>query len=312
MTAPLRPGLVPTEGRPKRFRLSIVGADEDVPRVLRAYGRACDGEFGLVMRPPEPFGLLVLIQKDGSATHWRGDHADKADAPLKPILKTDSRDAVSQIRTAQKSVPKVGPVTLRGRWTGYLYCESGQPRVELKRRLASYGSLWVFSNGTDGWAWTFERDSKWFGKAGETSGKGLPTLQDAIHIAVLGAMKLVQDACSFRDTRRRAAVDEDYAEVHPIKKREPKADPTDRMKVREPKKPRARKARAEKPEVAAPARAPRAPAVAPTAPAARPPKQPRTRKAPAAAAASQVDAEKDKALIDAFSQAFAAVLGEGA
>ena len=244
MKRPVRPGLVPPEQgqRHKRFRLSIVGADEDVPRLVRAYGRACDGEFGLVLRPPELAAVLVMVMKDGSAFFWKGDHKDKDDSPLKPILKTNAKDAVSQVKAAQKSPPKVGPVTLRGRWTGYLYCEGGQPRVELRRKLATYGTLWVFSNGVDGWAWTFERSAKWFGNAGETSGKKLGTLQDAIHIAVLGAMKLVQDACSFRDTRRRAAHDEEYAGKHPIKKREPKRNPTDRLKEKPPRKPRSRKA----------------------------------------------------------------------
>jgi len=239
----------PAEGqRYKRFRLSIVGAAEAVPRVIRANGRACDGEFGLVMRPPEPKAVLVLVQKDGNAAFWKGDQGDKSDSPLKPILTTTPADAVAQIKSAQKSPPKVGPVTLRGRWTGYLYCEGGQPRVELKRKLATYGTLWVFSNGTDGWAWTFERAAKWFGSSGETSGRKLPTLLDAIQIAVLGAMKLVQDACGFRDTRRRAAHDEAWADKYPIKKREPKRNPTERLKEKPPKKARKKKASAPKPK----------------------------------------------------------------
>ena len=35
----------------QRFRLALVNAAEDVPRVIRAYGRACGGEFALVLRP---------------------------------------------------------------------------------------------------------------------------------------------------------------------------------------------------------------------------------------------------------------------
>ena len=241
MTKPVRPELVPpAEGqRHKRFRLSIVGADEDMPRLVRAYGRACQGEFGLVLRPPEQHGVLVLVTKKDGAYVWEAKVEGKADSPPKPNLGATAAAAVALVKDAQKSPPKVGPVTLRGRWTGYLYCEGGQPRVELKRRLATYGTLWVFSNGADGWAWTFERDSKWFGRSGETYGKGLPTLLDALHIALLGAMTLVKDACSFRDTHRRAAHDDDYATKHPIKKREPKADPTERLKERAPKKSRA-------------------------------------------------------------------------
>lgn len=315
----VRPELVPpSQGqRHKRFRLSIVGADEDMPRLVRAYGRACQGEFGLVLRPPEQRGVLVLVtKKDGSFT-WQSE--EDGDSPDKPAVQATAASAVALVKDAQKSPPKVGPVTLRGRWTGYLYCEGGQPRVELKRRLATYGTLWVFSNGSDGWAWTFERASKWFGGSGETFGQGLPTLQGAVHIAVLGAMTLVKDACSFRDTHRRAAHDEDYAEKYPIKKREPKRNPTERLKEPVPKKTRTRKA---KPKAALPPAAakPTKPATtrrrsaAPKSPTT--PKKTRARKAPtpkpAAAATGPVDAEKDKALIDAFSRAFAEVLGEGA
>ncbi len=305
MKQPARPELVPpAEGsRHKRFRLSIVGADEDTPRLVRAYGRACDGEFGLVLRPPEGRGVLVLVTKKDGAFLWRsgdsaasglerataevlrddpvrlrvldgeyadirfapyedvpktykhGDHVDivfnpddqfahlaerarggrGVDSPQVPAVAAPPAEAVAAVKDAQKSPPKVGPVTLRGRWTGYLYCEGGQPRVELKRKLATYGTLWVYSNGADGWAWTFERAAKWFGSPGETGGKGLPTLQDALHIAVLGAMKLVQDACSFRDTRRRAAHDDEWAAKYPIKKREPKRNPVDRLKEPKPK-----------------------------------------------------------------------------
>jgi len=184
--------------------------------------------------------VLVLIFKDGSAFFWKGDQVDKADAPLKPILETTAADAVSQVKTAQKSPPKPGPLTLRGRWTGYLYCEGGQPRVELKRKLATYGTLWVFSNGTDGWAWSFERSQKWFGEAGLTEGKGGSTLQEAIRSAVLGAMELVHEACGFRDTHRRAAHDADWADRHPIRKREPKRNPVDRLKEPKAKKTRTR------------------------------------------------------------------------
>ena len=95
--------------------------------------------------------------------------------------------------------------------------------------------------------------SKWFGGAGETFGKGLPTLLDALHIAVLGAMTLVKDACSFRDTRRRAAHDEGWAEKYPIKKREPKRNPVDRLKEPKPRKARTRKA---EPSPATPRQAP--------------------------------------------------------
>jgi hypothetical protein len=46
---------------------------------------------------------------------------------------------------------------------------------------------------------------------------------------VLGAMRLVREACSFRDTRRRAAHDPDWAQRHPIKPPKPTKNPTERF-----------------------------------------------------------------------------------
>ena len=61
--------------KPKRFRLSFVGPIEDQPRLIRAYGRACDGEFALVMRPHEGRAVLVLITKKVGAFIWRSGEA---------------------------------------------------------------------------------------------------------------------------------------------------------------------------------------------------------------------------------------------
>jgi len=284
--------------KPKRFRLSFVGPIEDQPRLIRAYGRACDGEFAMVLRPSEARAVLVLITKKDGAFVWRsgadaaddglvhatatvlrdgqtklridtgeragatfrphedlaagvahGDVVEVAFAPddqvahvvgagasgdalLRPETPIGAADAVALIKSEQKNVPKSGPTTLRGRWTGYLHCEGGTPRVELKRRLATYGTLTVSSHMGAGWSWSFERTEKWFSDEGDSTGEGIPTLSEAIEAGVLGAMSLVREACSFRDTRRRAAHDSDYAEKHPIRTPKPMKNPTERLQVR--------------------------------------------------------------------------------
>ena len=288
----------PATKRPKRFRLSFVGPIEDQPRLIRAYGRACDGEFALVMRPSEGRAVLVLITKKDGAFLWRsgggaddglvhaaatvlrdgrtklrvetGEHAgvtfhpyedlpatvahgelvDVAfhpddqfahvqgagtggDAPLRPETPIEAADAVKLVKVEQKAVPKAGPITLRGRWTGYLYCDDGVPKVELRRRLATYGTLTITSHMERGWSWSFERAAKWFSEEGAIGEEGLPTLSAAIEAGALGAMRLVREACSFRDTRRRAAHDPEYATKHPIKVPQPMKNPTERLKVRD-------------------------------------------------------------------------------
>ena len=55
-----------TEHKTKRFRLAFVNAAEDVPRLIRAYGKACFGEFALVLRPTDRRGVMVRITTDGA------------------------------------------------------------------------------------------------------------------------------------------------------------------------------------------------------------------------------------------------------
>ncbi len=227
--------------KPKRFRLNIVGPIEDQPRVVRAYGKACGGEAALVLRPTEGRGVLVLVTKEGS---WKWDASVETDSPLRPSEPITAKEAVRLIRQMQKKPPEPGPTTLRGRWSGVLICDQGEPQIELKRKLATYGTLWIRSNREQGWSWTFERGEKWYSEVGETEGQGLPTLSSAIEAGVLGAMRLVREACSFRDTRRRAAHDPAWADRHPIKPPKPTRNPTERFegKAAELRKRRKKKA----------------------------------------------------------------------
>ncbi len=84
------------ENAAKKFRLSFVNAAEDVPRLVRAYGKACQGEFAMVLRPPDQRGLLVLVRKEGAA-YWR-NHDSTADAPQVPEAGVSAKDAVRMIQ----------------------------------------------------------------------------------------------------------------------------------------------------------------------------------------------------------------------
>ena len=294
-----------TENAPKKFRLSFVNAAEDVPRLVRAYGRACQGEFALVLRPPEQRGVLVLVRKDG-ATFWRSGEAPAADArrraqarvqrgtdgslrlvaltggergvawvpydahglvdgqevtmaytpddqfahvvdahapahsdaPGLPANAVASKDAVALIKTEQKATPKPGPITLKGQWSGWLHCDAGTPRVELVRKLAAYGVLTIVSS-PEGWSWSVARTEKWFSKPGTDTGSA-STLLKAIEGGLARAMGLLGEACSVRDSHRRAALDTAFAVEHPITPAKEGKDPTDRLRPREPRKTKAR------------------------------------------------------------------------
>ncbi len=225
--------------KPKRFRLNLVNAAEDVPRLVRAYGRACEGEFALVLRPREKRGVLVLAAKKGGAAMWRSSDGD---APRVPEVGIEAKDAVALVKTEQRALPKAGPITLRGQWGGWLRCDGGAPRVELRRKLAAYGTLAIVS-GADGWTWTVERSAKWFSEASADTGTAT-TLLRAIEAGLARAMGLLGEACSHRDSRRRAAFDPAYAESHPLRPAREGKDPTERMTV---KAPRARRTKAPPP-----------------------------------------------------------------
>ena len=229
------------EHTPKRFRLNLVNAAEDVPRLVRAYGRACDGEFALVLRPREQRGVLVLVTKKDGARMWRSGEG-ASDAPGLPESAIAPADAVKLVKVEQKALPTVGPITLRGQWSGQLICDGGQPRVELRRKLAAYGTLALVSS-PEGWTWTVERSEKWFSEPGSDTGTAT-TLLRGIEAGLARAMGLLGEACSHRDSRRRAAFDTGYAEAHPVRPAREGKDPTERMKVKEP---RGRKAKAPPP-----------------------------------------------------------------
>jgi hypothetical protein len=210
---------------PKKFRLDFVNAAEDVPGLIRAYGRACNGEFALVLRPPESRGVLVLVRKKEGALFWRGFGQDHPGMPSTSIA---AADAVALVKTEQRALGRSRPITLRGQWAGWLHCDAGTPRVELVRKLAAYGTLRVVSDPTAGWTWTVERTEKWFSEPGTDTGTAT-TLIKAIEAGLARAMGLLGEACSMRDSRRRAAYDTSYASEHPIKPAREGKDPTERF-----------------------------------------------------------------------------------
>jgi hypothetical protein len=176
---------------------------------------------------------MVRLTKEG-AWSWR---AGESDAPVLPDVVIDAKDAVVLVKTEQKAVRKPGPITLRGQWSGYLHCEDGVPRVELTRKLATYGLLRLSSSAT-GWTWTVERTEKWFSAPGSDSGT-TATLVAAIEAGLARAMGLLGEACSTRDSHRRAALDEDWAAGHPIRPAKEGKDPTERLRPKEPRRTKA-------------------------------------------------------------------------
>ena len=92
---------------------------------------------------------------------------------------------------------------------------------------AAYGVLGIVSCAA-GWTWTVERAERWFSRPGADTGTAA-TLVKAIEAGLARAMGLLGEACSVRDSRRRAAVDAGFAVEHPIRAAKEGKDPTERL-----------------------------------------------------------------------------------
>ncbi|MDP2307145.1 MAG: hypothetical protein Q8P18_14060 [Pseudomonadota bacterium] len=215
--------------KPEKFRLTVVGADEDVPRLLLTYGRGCGGEVAFAMRPRDNVALHVHQVKKAPAKVWRTDlglapsHAPELDVP--------PADAVAEIKRVKAGLPPAGPATLRGKWSGFLFCDDGTPSVRLERKVAAYGTLKLASKADGRWTATFDRAGKWFTAAKQESAERT-SLAEAIQAGMGLVIGLVSEACSFRDTRRRNTVDAEYAAQHPYTAPKDAKDPTDRYQGR--------------------------------------------------------------------------------
>ncbi len=210
---------------PEKFRLTITGADEDVPRLLLCWGRGCGGEVAFVMRPRDNTALLVHQVKREPAKVWRTDLGLAPSHP--PELDAAPAEAVNEVKRLRSNPPPAGPATLRGKWVGTLLCTDGKPSITLERKVASYGTLRLTSKPDGRWTATFDRAGKWFSQAKQASVERT-ALAEAITAGMGLVVGLVSEACSFRDTHRRNTVDADFAAQHPYTAPKDPKDPTDR------------------------------------------------------------------------------------
>jgi hypothetical protein len=97
----------------------------------------------------------------------------------------------------------------------------------------------TITSSPEGWTWSVARTEKWFSKPGADTGTA-PTLLKAIEGGLARAMGLLGEACSVRDSHRRAALDTTFAVEHPIKPAHEGKDPTERLRPKEPRKTKAR------------------------------------------------------------------------
>lgn len=102
---------------PAKIRLAILGADEDVPRLLTALGRALDGQAVLVYRPREGEALLVHQVRKQPARIWRNQTGAP---PSRPAEAVTEAEAVQFVKRIKAGPPPKGPALLKGAWSGAL------------------------------------------------------------------------------------------------------------------------------------------------------------------------------------------------
>ena len=89
--------------KPRRTSLRIDDPAEDVPRLITGGGKACGGEWGLVLRPTEGRGVLVLAGAANVAM-WQGSETD--DTVAMPKMTTVLKTALAELRGLRKGVPR--------------------------------------------------------------------------------------------------------------------------------------------------------------------------------------------------------------
>jgi hypothetical protein len=200
-------------------RLKIVNPAENVPRVIHGWGKLPDGkgEWGLVLRPTESHGIL-LVDWTGIEDHepgvWSAQPGGVADgpvlpspgsaAPLEPHLKT------MEAMLAAGQAEERPTISLRGEWRAWMHCTKDGPVVELHRKLGGYMEVFLESDPTTGmWSWKVVRKERWGGRG--THRKGTATsLRNAVHLSTGSSVNLAGEACGVRDTHRRGHYDEGY------------------------------------------------------------------------------------------------------
>ena len=301
----------PLNTHPKKFRLTITNAAEDMPRMLSAYGRFNGGECALVLRPIDGKAALVHIEKTG-ATHWSVDGQSCGDAPMVPSVACTEAEAVAIINSIKKDLPKSAPITLRGQWRGFIHVGHAEgPQVQLIRKIATYGQLEIVSMGKAGWTWRLTRTERWFSRPGVETGETIH-LAKAIEAGLAASIGVLGQACSFKDSHRRSAFDAGHAEKYPVKPARQAQDKTETLGTT-PKR-RTRKKAAPKTSAAPKAETTKATTQQAAKPKSRPAAKPKA--APASkrrsaskaklqskAATPQVDAAQDQLLLGLFADA---------
>lgn len=245
----------------KTFRMDMRNAAEDVPRLILGSGRACGGTFYLRLRLDT--NHVVLAHQVGKV--MRVYESARSDVPRMPIEVASVDDATTRLSALDARLPgRVSPGR-RGQWSATLVCED-KPILMLERRIAAYGTVLVVSDPDAGkWNWKVEREERWFSVRSDLTGSAT-SLSKAILAAYTAVDGLIGDACTVRDTRRRAGLDAAYAEVHPNRPARERA---------EPKAPNAKARKRPAPPAAPAPPAPPPPPPPSPPPAARPPRRAR-------------------------------------
>lgn len=215
-------------------KLTFLGATENVPREIRGAGKACGGDFAIILTPLRGQGrVLHTVKKTTHAGVWTAGPAS-SDHPVRPSVLVDAAAARAWYAAGRDASP-AGAATLKGSWTGTVVCtdDAAAPHFRFERKIG-YVTVVIESVSVRAgeWAWIVhaERKKQWFGVDSVSAKVQRRTLREAMITAADLSADSAREVCGAGATTRRSAVDTDYAAKHPAAApKAPSADPIEAM-----------------------------------------------------------------------------------
>ena len=200
----------------KTWPLEIDHPEELIPRKISGAAQVKGLTLAFAILPTLNLSMALSVSKKGL-----GDIAirQKAQPSTFPTGERPQSEVSAKMSEFLAKVPDPVPSSTRGSWRGVWQASpEGAILWAMERKLSSYTTVTVATSSDPTWAWEFkvERKDTWFAPAKNLQGFS-QDLAGCIQKVIDEALDKVAEACTTRDTTRRNAIDQGYAEAHPPK-----------------------------------------------------------------------------------------------
>ena len=187
--------------------MTIVGAEERIPRSLFAQWKSNGAAYIALFRPLRETGLVVAFgaKPTDPARVWRGRNLFTATPEA--LSRNEALFALQDVNNLGDAEPT--PADLRGRWQAHVSMHEGVPTLSLTRTISAYQGIRVFNRGP---LWTAETyvsplKARWYAPQTRPDPHTARTLREALGSVLALGLGAVQSACSKRDAMRRGPLD---------------------------------------------------------------------------------------------------------